>query len=161
MVLPLICSHRMQRINGRCPKCYAERINQYSNRIRSEHRIKLTRIAQIRERRRIAEYNAIEREILRRRRLAMQMRFRRQEHIRIINLPEIQPPTNPIKPSHLKYFTRLEKVGMSCAEVCSICCEQLKTTVSRRLKCNHRFHKECIDQWFMRQNTCPCCREVM
>ena len=44
--------------------------------------------------------------------------------------------------------------------MCSICFQPLETnnivrTISR---CNHIFHRECIDQWFEDNITCPICR---
>ena len=47
-------------------------------------------------------------------------------------------------------------------EVCSICYDNLQNNPTRKLICNHIFHKECIDAWFSRNviNTCPYCRTV-
>jgi len=50
---------------------------------------------------------------------------------------------------------------------CSICCEHLKPNeFLRKLKCNHEFHKKCIDKWLYTQfkdsrdeYTCPLCRQ--
>lgn len=28
------------------------------------------------------------------------------------------------------------------------------------LRCNHAFHNYCINQWFKKKNTCPCCRTI-
>ena len=46
-------------------------------------------------------------------------------------------------------------------EFCSICTETIhdNNTSHFTLECNHKFHTECIVQWFRRGNdTCPCCR---
>lgn len=47
-------------------------------------------------------------------------------------------------------------------ETCSICTENIDDFNSSQwtLECNHKFHTECIIQWFRRGNdTCPCCRD--
>ena len=41
---------------------------------------------------------------------------------------------------------------------CSICLEKFKKgEVTTKLTCDHLFHKNCIDNWFLRQSTCPLC----
>jgi hypothetical protein len=46
-------------------------------------------------------------------------------------------------------------------DACSICkMEYLPTDEIRHVKCNHIFHKECIDPWLLNENhKCPVCRE--
>jgi hypothetical protein len=41
---------------------------------------------------------------------------------------------------------------------CSICFEEIKENEKKIIKCNHIFHKECIDKWFKRSHQCPLCR---
>ncbi len=44
---------------------------------------------------------------------------------------------------------------------CPICIEKLEGTEceeNKTLKCNHTFHKKCIDSWLFINNTCPVCR---
>ena len=43
-------------------------------------------------------------------------------------------------------------------EVCAICLEETDEKIS---KCEHTFHHECIEEWYMKSNTikCPLCRE--
>ncbi|KAL3818886.1 hypothetical protein ACJIZ3_004791 [Penstemon smallii] len=31
----------------------------------------------------------------------------------------------------------------------------------RKLKCNHTFHKDCLDEWFRNMATCPLCRSMV
>lgn len=42
---------------------------------------------------------------------------------------------------------------------CPICMENMFPRTSRIIKCNHRFHKKCLEKW-KKQNkrTCPVCR---
>ncbi|XP_038895796.1 RING-H2 finger protein ATL40-like [Benincasa hispida] len=46
---------------------------------------------------------------------------------------------------------------------CVIClCQIEKEEKCRRMNtCNHVFHKDCIDQWFMVEHHCPLCRTVI
>lgn len=48
---------------------------------------------------------------------------------------------------------------------CSICLEAFnageKVYRTSALGCDHIFHCECIVEWFMRRDTCPCCRRVV
>lgn len=41
---------------------------------------------------------------------------------------------------------------------CSICLEPLLSTKSKKLECNHTFHKDCVDEWLKRNMNCPLCR---
>lgn len=50
------------------------------------------------------------------------------------------------------------------AEVCTICLSALVDGQSdgeaiRTLRCGHRFHEGCIEEWLPRQALCPCCRQ--
>lgn len=47
-------------------------------------------------------------------------------------------------------------------EKCAICLDVLTSGTLRNittLRCNHNFHKSCIDRWKVRKNTCPVCRK--
>jgi hypothetical protein len=42
---------------------------------------------------------------------------------------------------------------------CSICLEKFEVGCFKRtLKCNHTFHKKCVDKWIHKEKTCPICR---
>lgn len=42
---------------------------------------------------------------------------------------------------------------------CSICQENFKAKeIGKELKCNHLYHKDCIERWLKMHSTCPCCR---
>lgn len=47
-------------------------------------------------------------------------------------------------------------------EDCSICLSKLSilaiSSKSHTLSCNHTYHKNCIDEWFKNNSTCPLCR---
>lgn len=40
---------------------------------------------------------------------------------------------------------------------CSICFREMYHATTR-LKCNHTFHKKCVNKWFKKSHTCPICR---
>ncbi len=43
--------------------------------------------------------------------------------------------------------------------VCIICRDEMVASPStKKLPCNHIFHKNCLRSWFQRQQTCPTCR---
>ena len=45
-----------------------------------------------------------------------------------------------------------------CYYYCSICLSKIyKQKI--KLKCNHFYHKECIEKWFTKNNSCPVCRK--
>ena len=42
---------------------------------------------------------------------------------------------------------------------CSICLSEFKGGDQMRvLDCGHYYHKDCVDNWLQRKNTCPKCR---
>ena len=43
---------------------------------------------------------------------------------------------------------------------CSICLDDIQTINCKTLKCGHKFHKLCIDDWLSRSKTCPYCRST-
>lgn len=40
---------------------------------------------------------------------------------------------------------------------CSICLETNQKLQFRKLKCNHKFHMNCIEEWLKIQKRCPLC----
>ncbi len=54
-----------------------------------------------------------------------------------------------------------EELQRLSSDTCSICFGNFDE--AKRLPCNHFFHKECLRQWFERQDvsnlTCPVCRQ--
>ena len=58
---------------------------------------------------------------------------------------------------HLKLTAEpLDDPNESCYEMCAICfsCTQKSETLS----CGHKFHGECISEWWKRSDTCLLCR---
>lgn len=43
---------------------------------------------------------------------------------------------------------------------CCICYEK-NTNIWINLKCNHEFHKICLNQWLIKNRTCPICRDLL
>ena len=45
-------------------------------------------------------------------------------------------------------------------ECCSICMENLKDKIVRKMSCKHVYHKVCLDKWLIRYKkaNCPTCR---
>ena len=47
-------------------------------------------------------------------------------------------------------------------DTCNICLEPFtendEITTSIVSKCSHGFHRQCITDWLMKHNECPCCR---
>lgn len=46
--------------------------------------------------------------------------------------------------------------------ICYICLDPYsiadKVAIPKHQSCDHIFHKKCITNWLIRQNSCPCCR---
>lgn len=49
---------------------------------------------------------------------------------------------------------------MTCIMTCSICLSKLNGR-TKKLFCNHVFHRSCINRWLKHNSTCPCCRGVV
>lgn len=41
---------------------------------------------------------------------------------------------------------------------CLICLESLKNEKNKTLECNHIFHTKCLEEWLIKNQTCPLCR---
>lgn len=43
--------------------------------------------------------------------------------------------------------------------VCTVCMENIKSeSMIKNLKCNHKFHPKCINEWLKRKLICPMCK---
>lgn len=55
--------------------------------------------------------------------------------------------------------TRRISTEKDCTERCVICLSNFELNEElRELKCNHKFHVKCIDEWLMNSTLCPVCR---
>jgi hypothetical protein len=64
---------------------------------------------------------------------------------------------------HLPKCLKIKENDPILEETCSICYEKFDTGEYKRIlpKCNHFFHKKCIDKWFRNnicEMNCPLCR---
>ena len=41
---------------------------------------------------------------------------------------------------------------------CPICCDLITSRNFIKTKCEHIFHRECLETWLDKSSTCPCCR---
>ncbi|XP_069560032.1 leukemia NUP98 fusion partner 1 [Brachyistius frenatus] len=76
--------------------------------------------------------------------------------LRISTIPELTE-------SFEKRLNLDDKRTMSLTEddkLCLICHEDMRKNGGRvqELHCTHRFHKECMEQWLWKKQTCPTCR---
>lgn len=76
--------------------------------------------------------------------------------------PSLIPPTIPEISVHERKsaFRRRNVMSLSDAySVCLICHNDLNkgNGGTRELQCTHTFHKECIEEWFWRKQSCPTC----
>ena len=46
--------------------------------------------------------------------------------------------------------------------LCSICLETISSSKEEEeLECKHKYHTKCIEQWLVRDSSCPLCRKPM
>ncbi|KAK4499514.1 hypothetical protein PRZ48_010029 [Zasmidium cellare] len=82
----------------------------------------------------------------------------------LYNIETVEMPADSAKTAAL-VATAIEgdeQVTIEVGQRCLVClCDFEAKEVGRKLvKCNHLFHKECIDQWLTTgRNSCPLCRE--
>ena len=62
-----------------------------------------------------------------------------------------------------KYIIKIKKYKLNEdleeSDNCSICLENYnKDNIINVLKCGHKYHKDCIDDWINDNNKCPLCR---
>jgi hypothetical protein len=56
---------------------------------------------------------------------------------------------------------KIKKDDTVLKEQCFICMDEYKVNQFKRVlpKCNHYFHKKCIDKWLKKKASCPICRD--
>ena len=58
-------------------------------------------------------------------------------------------------------FSKVRCYNNSHTKMCAICYNNIKKkAIIRKLKCGHMYHINCIEKWFSRELSCPCCREI-
>ena len=68
---------------------------------------------------------------------------------------------SPISSADLYCFQHLK---FNAEEDCPICFDTLCNVPKIRItttKCNHNFHKDCLNKWLSKHDSCPCCRTVL
>ena len=65
------------------------------------------------------------------------------------------------KNTTLDEFSKLDTETKKKYDICSICFDEFKEeNIIRKIKCNHLFHKDCVDPWLLKESyKCPVCRE--
>lgn len=64
---------------------------------------------------------------------------------------------------HLGRYKKIKENDPILDDKCSICIDNYKINEYKRIlgKCNHSFHKKCVDKWFKKNKdnmNCPICR---
>ncbi len=44
---------------------------------------------------------------------------------------------------------------------CLICLESLNSNKTEKFECQHIFHRNCLEEWFKIERTCPLCRKLL
>lgn len=58
-----------------------------------------------------------------------------------------------------RYSNRLISTQNDSSEKCVVCmCNYQANQGLRELRCNHKFHRKCIDEWLVKSYICPVCR---
>lgn len=64
----------------------------------------------------------------------------------------------PAKPDLLSSGDNIENGGKTTDDTCALCLEDYEDGEElRELKCEHRYHSECIDEWLSHKRSCPVC----
>ena len=64
--------------------------------------------------------------------------------------------------SNIRYIDITKIYSINSDEKCSICYTKLKKNdLIRQLRCNHKFHLNCIDIACLYNKNCPICRDVI
>ena len=59
-------------------------------------------------------------------------------------------------------FTFNETVEETSQEmVCSICLNNLKSSIFLKSRCGHQYHLDCMKKWMEQKSECPICRKIL
>ena len=56
------------------------------------------------------------------------------------------------------YTPKKNEINNLCCTICLISLENYVDDPISKLKCNHIFHKKCIEEWYKNNRNCPICR---
>ena len=77
-----------------------------------------------------------------------------------INLHKLLKEIEDLEKLNWKFVPNTKMKQIDEEASCSICLEDFKLgDDSAVTKCNHIFHKSCIEEWYDRKSSCPNCRE--
>ena len=66
----------------------------------------------------------------------------------------------PLFNKNLSKITVNDNILNNYDNLCSICLIDFKKEEKIiKLNCNHMYHKECIEKWFLKNSNCPFCRK--
>ncbi|KAB0792420.1 hypothetical protein PPYR_14379 [Photinus pyralis] len=58
-----------------------------------------------------------------------------------------------------QHSVKVMSLCSDCTDKCIICmCNYSENEGLRKLRCNHKFHRKCIDEWLLKSYMCPVCR---
>ncbi len=77
------------------------------------------------------------------------------------NFSELQDVKIGLINNNILKYTKVE-CNKNDDSLCVICQDDLKIEdIVRRISCNHIFHIECIDEWFIENKKCPICKFIL
>jgi len=95
----------------------------------------------------------------------MKLHRERRNQLEILDGPQIFSPrmihsTNTMNPQYKVIKIKEHKfIDESSSEICPICLDNYKKDdILNELKCGHKYHNTCIDDWIKNNNNCPLCR---
>lgn len=95
-----------------------------------------------------------------------QARLARRASIDETMMPKYKSPNSSIETEYPKELAKvkkskeIKKIANKTSSICTICLEPLGDN-PKKLSCNHRFHLQCISQWYHTKKNCPVCRKTI
>ena len=82
-----------------------------------------------------------------------------QDQFELTNTTDFVPVPVPLPSDYLQHIPSIKYSNNIKSIQCHICLDDFsKADDIRNLPCQHGFHTQCIDTWFMNRPTCPICR---
>ena len=96
----------------------------------------------------------------------MKVHRERRNQLEILNAPIIFSPRMMHGTGNMETHYKIVKIkehkfidDESSSEICPICLDNYKKDdILNELKCGHKYHNTCIDDWIKNNNNCPLCR---